>query len=220
VMGYSGSDDFDIGPFLEELKDLNSLIWIEHIQNDNLEIFKVNNTENSITNKIERMLNEFAAQGQFDAYLVKANTASFVFEILKPILLNAPCDISPHESELQTPNFDQWIIKKEAYSGIKEYIKWAFAFKIFYLLGDLDAYDRCVKKGYELVKKTKDEKWKASFLHNLGNIYKRTGELKKAQNYFDESGKLYDKLQDYDGLAIYYSTLGMNLYEKGKREIQ
>lgn len=216
VMGYSGSDDFDIGPFLKELNDLKSLIWIEHVQNDNLEILKVENTEGSKENKLESMLNEFVAKGQFDVYCVKANTAAFVFEVLKPKLLNLKSDISPHVSEIKTPEFDQWIANTSAYSAIKEYIKWAFAFKIFYLFGDLEAYERCVKRGYELVKKTKDENCIASFLHNLGLISQRKGEVKKAQKYLDESLKIYNKTEDYAGLSTYYCNLGTQLYKEGK----
>ena len=38
VMGYSGTDDFDIGPALHEIKNLKRLIWIDHSLNPQIEI--------------------------------------------------------------------------------------------------------------------------------------------------------------------------------------
>ena len=46
IMGYSGSDDFDIGPMLKELPALTRLIWIDHSFEEQITISRVTQTEN------------------------------------------------------------------------------------------------------------------------------------------------------------------------------
>lgn len=42
ILGYSGSDDFDISPLFRQLFNLKRLIWIDHVSEDATEVFEFN----------------------------------------------------------------------------------------------------------------------------------------------------------------------------------
>jgi len=91
IMGYSGSDDFDIIPTLKSLKNIENIVWINHFENIEIEVHKVieiNDTPNRILDeekiiKILKILKELKrAKNAKKVYLININTTSMVKELL------------------------------------------------------------------------------------------------------------------------------------------
>ncbi len=82
IMGYSGSDDFDIGPMLKELPFLNKIIWIEHSQESQTEILRVNKIKNTQNGRnltqSEQILVDIRESGDFEVYLIRTHTNNFI----------------------------------------------------------------------------------------------------------------------------------------------
>ena len=114
-MGYSGSDDFDIGPMLKELPFLSRLIWIEHSFDDQITITKVNK-KNNITNednlsRSERLLTEIRASGEYEVFLINAHTGKIIRNNLRKTLLShlSVNDFELLETISDIPPFHEWV---------------------------------------------------------------------------------------------------------------
>jgi len=59
VMGYSGRDDFDIGPILKTLKEISSIIWIDHANTSDHDIFEIQDINNEEISNIENRSNVY-----------------------------------------------------------------------------------------------------------------------------------------------------------------
>ncbi|MFX1535304.1 MAG: SIR2 family protein, partial [Promethearchaeota archaeon] len=101
VMGYSGSDDFDIGPTLKELHNTTKIIWISHASESTPEILTIQQTVEPLDTtdvaREDRLLLEIAHEFKkrkipLEIYKINVNTAQFVTEIFWSLLLG---DISP-----------------------------------------------------------------------------------------------------------------------------
>jgi len=220
VMGYSGGDDFDINPVLSELKEFTALVWVDHSQEDEIEVYKYEiekKSKASIENQFKPMLLEFGAKGVFDVYYIKANTANFVSEILKTMLIESPPEQSGvlASSEVVIPKFDRWCEEKKLYSDLKDYKKWMFAWRIYYSINNLEGQERCLKGGYVLVKQAKDKKAESIMLSNLGFIASQKGDKNKALELFEESMKINKELKYYSGLTATLNNIGIIYLKRG-----
>ncbi|TFG05817.1 MAG: hypothetical protein EU539_08930, partial [Promethearchaeota archaeon] len=156
VMGYSGSDDFDIGPMLKELPFLSRLIWVEHTSSDQITIRKVKpkgpiENQNQIS-KLHEALAEIRSQGDIEVFLINVHTNIFIRDHLWSLLLpNTLFDESKIlKSDGEIPDFGQWI--QPFYSNISLIEKYRFATDLFYNLKDVNAATRCTDKGLALAK--------------------------------------------------------------------
>jgi hypothetical protein len=86
VMGYSGSDDFDIGPTLKELHNLSHLVWINHSSELTPEIFPIGElltTEESTLRREDHLLIESLKPRRYGSYPLK-----FIRLMSKPPVLS------------------------------------------------------------------------------------------------------------------------------------
>lgn len=210
VMGYSGSDDFDIGPTLKELPFLKRIIWVEHSSNPQIEIKRIKrnikNQEN--ISVIEQSLIEISSKGKIDAILIKTHTENFIKTVLWPIFLP---HISIEEldlfgSEIVIPNFLEWI--KPIYEKLDLISKYKLATQLFYFLKQLDATERCSEKSLSLANETNDQPVKSYFLNFLGLINQITGKYNKAITKFQKVLQIDDALKDLAGKAAAYNNIG------------
>ena len=59
IMGYSGSDDFDIGPTLKQLHGVSKIIWLNHTWSEELEILKFEDSrDGQVTAKEDLLLKD------------------------------------------------------------------------------------------------------------------------------------------------------------------
>jgi len=88
IVGYSGSDDFDIVPTLQVLKNLNNIIWIHYIEDDKGRELIYEITTDVIDEpeqlvKVDQILVEIKRMNnKVPVYKVNANTHRIVIEIL------------------------------------------------------------------------------------------------------------------------------------------
>lgn len=220
IMGYSGSDDFDIGPMLKELPFLSRLIWIEHSFDDQIKITKVNKT-NDFTNKenlsrSEQLLAEISARGEFEVFLINSHTGNIIKNALWNILLS---NISIHNLKLaQTvsdiPRFHEWV--KPLYNGLPLIEKYRLACQIFYFLKQIDSTVRCSEKGKNLAENISDIASKSTFLNFLGMINHIKGNYDKALDNYKESLFIDEKLENLAGKTTDLNNIGSVYLTLGK----
>ncbi|MFX1338750.1 MAG: tetratricopeptide repeat protein [Promethearchaeota archaeon] len=220
IMGYSGSDDFDIGPMLKELPFLSRLIWIEHSFDDQIKIMKVNKT-NNLTSKAhlshsERLLAEISVSGDFDVFLIKSNTANIIKnELWKILLSNISINhLKLTESVNKIPVFHEWV--KLLYQDLPLAEKYNLACQIFYFLKQIDATVRCSEKGKSLAESVNDIASKSIFLNFLGMVNLIRGDYNKALENYNESLLIDEKLENLSGKTIDLNNIGSVYLTLGK----
>ncbi len=220
IMGYSGSDDFDIGPMLKELPFLSRLIWIEHSFDDQINITKVNKTED-FTNqgdlsRSEQLLAEISANGEFEVFLVKSNTGDIIKNDLWNIFLsNISRDkVELRKNEIEIPLFHEWV--NLFYKDLRLIDKYRLACQLFYFLKQIDTTVRCSEQGRNLAEKIGDDSSKSIFLNFLGMINLIKGNYNKALNYYEESLAIDEKLENLAGKTTDLNNIGSVYLTLGK----
>ncbi len=211
ALGYSGSDDFDIGPTLKEIPFLNKMIWIEHSMEDRFEVFKFNRVDNidSLDNypKLEKLLGEIRFRSDFEVFLIKANTNSLIREILWKRFC-PELDISElfQENIEPLPNFNDWI--KPIFKDIRLPEKYRLANEIYYELKQMDALQRCAKKGLEISEQLNDLKSKSHFLNYFGLLHQMKGKYEEAITVYSDALKIDEQLEDNSSISSILNNIG------------
>ena len=221
VMGYSGSDDFDIGPVLKELPSLKTLIWIEHVLDDEVSVFKIEKVEDlSVLDKLskpESLLAEIRSDVDFEVYLVRANTGNFLQKhVWKQILANSPIILPKSEEDaIKPPDFREWA--RSIYEHTKPISKYQLAGKIFLELNQYNAVVRCAEKGLKLCKGEDEESVQdaSTFYNHLGRAYQELGKFDIAMEYYEKSLKIAEDSGDNDSVVANLSGIGYNYYTRG-----
>lgn len=116
VMGYSGSDDFDISPTLRQIPNLKKVIWIDH-KNYKISVVRILKQEEGLqkdyAQKTDKILAEISSRYDFDVYRIKGNTQEFFSEVLIPQLLSNQFFSLPEQMPTDVPKVDfrEWIDK-------------------------------------------------------------------------------------------------------------
>ncbi|MFX1310411.1 MAG: tetratricopeptide repeat protein [Promethearchaeota archaeon] len=220
AMGYSGSDDFDIGPVLKELPYLNRLIWIEHVSSEQPEVsivrktIKLENLQN-LTHS-EQLLVEIRSDVDFEVIRIKVNTSNFVKNILwkKLIPYDSIPDVLLSDSLTKLPNFHEWV--KPLYENVYFVDKYRLACQIFYHLKQLEATNRCSLKGIEAAEKKNDQSSKSHFLNFTGMIKMITGDYNDALEYYETALNIDENINDLSGKASDLNNIGSIYLTWGK----
>lgn len=208
IMGYSGSDDFDISPMLKELNNMKRIIWIDHDQNrtpGKEEVYKYgsigNLSELSATDlpKLDKLLVELASKKNVDVYKIRANTIEFVKGRLAP-LYKESLDLLRKDTP-EVPSFSDYM--KENHYPASSSSKYRLAHDIFYELGDIESAVRTAEQGLQLSTEEGHEINKNYFTNAMGLIHLSKGHYDKALEQFERSLELTDKLnQPIEKIAI------------------
>ncbi|MBY9003802.1 MAG: tetratricopeptide repeat protein [Candidatus Lokiarchaeota archaeon] len=198
VMGYSGSDDFDIGPMLKELTSVKRIIWIEHDEDpETEEIYRFNKVEQlklnstSDLSKQDYMLLEMSSRNNIEVYKVKSKTINFVRNRLAPIF-NEKFDTLKETSSKKVPSFSDYM--KENHFIATNSSKYRFAHEIYSNLGDIKSAERTALEGLSYAKEESDDINEIYFTNALGLLYLTKGELDRAFEKFNETLQMTDKL--------------------------
>ncbi|MFX1366258.1 MAG: tetratricopeptide repeat protein [Promethearchaeota archaeon] len=219
VMGYSGSDDFDIGPTLKTITYLDELIWIEHSQDEKILKINKNLSGKSLDSfsHSEQLLIEIATKADFDVFLIRINTSKFVKEILwQNLLSEISIPIFDSLKIKEIPDFKDWVQKEFKDVSLSEVKKYMISCSIY---NELSLSNECysnAEKGLNLAKLAKDNDSQTFFLNYLGSRNLKKGNLEKAENYFKESLKLSEKLENPLKKAIALSNLGHLIMKKNE----
>ncbi|MFX0094540.1 MAG: tetratricopeptide repeat protein, partial [Candidatus Hodarchaeota archaeon] len=223
VMGYSGSDDFDIGPTLKELPFLTRVIWVDHTQDNQIEISRVKAHPDLKNDKsfhgIEQLLSEIGSTGDYEVFYIKAKTGELVKNILWHIFVpNIPVkniDLQI-DTDDQIPTFKEYITSLQIYSD--EILKYLVASRFYLNLIQIEEAKRYAKKGLALAKSHNDLDMEIIFLGQLGFGYRAEHNDTKALESFEESLRISKNMRDFSRTAAILAHIGRIYNYWGKKD--
>ncbi|MFX1257223.1 MAG: tetratricopeptide repeat protein [Promethearchaeota archaeon] len=209
VMGYSGSDDFDVVPTLKVLENLRNIVWINYDDKAGAKekIYEIEANGSDTLDKVNQILVELKRTNHADhIYRVNANTSELIENLL---------EVKPETSKINfymSPN--EWLKGNVKSPG--QLMEYYIPYKIY---EDLDMYEsaiRCSEQILRISKKTGDQFWKSIALNNIGEIYRVKGNYPEALKRYEESLKITEQLGDLSGKAIRLNNIGMIYDAQGK----
>ncbi|TXT61152.1 MAG: putative Tetratricopeptide repeat protein [Promethearchaeota archaeon] len=211
ILGYSGSDDFDITPFLKEIIQYKKIIWIDHIpESEDIEINNFNSVQNSDLSKQEKFLYHIKNTHNIETSLIKANTKTFISEFLWPrILQSVEITKIKSEDDMNYLDFDEWIKTLDEYKNIDIITQYKFAGYLYYSLSDWRNALRVWQKGLEMAKSMNDIKGEAEFLTNVASLPSSELTLDKRLENLEIAKELYNNLNDYEGQSSCLNNIGI-----------
>ncbi len=196
VMGYSGSDDFDISPTLKELQNISKIIWINHTSAEVPEIVSIEASSENQSGNVDRVtsfLRELAhnsaiLDNPIKIFKVNVNTSIFIRRFIWTLLLNGLNQ--PNFIEISPIEFDSenWFYK--TLEPIDEIKKLLFTWEVYYRLAQPDAALRIGEIGLKLAKEKGNIELESSFLNNNGLIYLDKGDPEKALECYEKALEL------------------------------
>jgi tetratricopeptide (TPR) repeat protein len=223
IMGYSGQDDFDIGPLLKNYPYLSCLIWIEHTFDNSAEIFTVNKAVSKnfeFLTLTERLLAEISSIHDFQVFQVKINTRKLIEDVLWPHFLSdidLPdlnyYDIKP---EQKPPSFKEWIIP--TIGDVDEVKKCQFTCSLYNMLGQVEDTIRVAQKGLTLVKKDEVVESKNFFIFFHEKIAKMSSlklDFNASLKNYEECLRISIEMDDLNQEVYFTDLIGTVYYKLG-----
>ncbi|MBA7572298.1 Photosystem I assembly protein Ycf3 [subsurface metagenome] len=208
VIGYSGSDDFDVVPTLKVLENLKNVIWINHIQNDNdrEQIYEIDKSTSQSLKKLEK---KFKKVTQILFEIWQMNNAEHIYrmDVNTPRIISKLMETKP---KISLDNFSinamDWLKKNIILPS--EMMKYYISHKIYW---DLDIYDKamtCSENSLRIVEELGDLSGKATALNNIGAIYRAQGNYPEALKWYEEALQIDEQLGNLSGKAIRLNNIG------------
>ncbi len=214
VMGYSGSDDFDIIPTLMVLKEIESIVWINHVQDDDgrekvyeIEINDDPLKKNEKKEKIDRILENIYRMNNVQCiYKVEGNTSRMLAGLTDPIY--------ERHSDNYSVNILTWFGNNIPHPD--QFETYYIPYRIFNEFNMIDDAMRCSRMILENAEKNGNQIWKAISLSNIGLLLKGKGDLDGALNHYREALVIYEKSGDSGGKAPILNNIGKILEMRGE----
>ncbi|MBD3351555.1 MAG: tetratricopeptide repeat protein [Candidatus Lokiarchaeota archaeon] len=198
VLGYSGTDEFDIGPMLHRLKGINRLIWIEHHEEMGIaiEIIKVNWIYLKDTRRIPTILKDFITNAKFDLYLLKGDTKVIIESLFREKVkklksenqseisadINLDTDKDPgNRMEKRKEELSIWL-KNNFHPNLIDKLR--FAYSVHLELGNSEHLVEIAKRGINLAEKESNNEALSYFAVVLGDQSIQAGALQDAEKYY------------------------------------
>lgn len=208
IMGYSGSDDFDIIPTLKIWKKINKLIWINHTKSYKgkpcFYQFDCSDSKINNNNHVDKVLMDIYQNGFIQQiYRLDCNTSSLIGSLpsLNPNIDKESFSLNPGvwlKENIDIPNnFINYFIPSLIYKNLNEY----------------DESFRCSKKILNLNKFDSINIWRARALNNIGFIYEIRGNFNRALNNYREALKIDNQIQNINDKQSHLNNIA-SLYEK------
>jgi tetratricopeptide (TPR) repeat protein len=220
VMGYSGSDDFDISPMLKELNLNKALLWIEHDQNvesGKEEVYQYKPLDNLTEaksfaefTKLDKLLIELASIKNLTVYKIKARTIDFVKNTLAPIYRETFNTLKEEESG-KIISFNEYM--KQHHLKVIESSKYRLAHEIYYDLGEIESAERTALQGLNLSKQESDKINETYFTNAIGLIELSKGNNEKALAQFESTLQLTENTNQINEKVAVFNNLA-ELYRK------
>lgn len=211
VMGYSGSDDFDVIPTLKTIEYSEKIIWINHSENKEeiIEIESDSTIESPIIENVINLLKTIKHKNpSVHIILINGDTKQIIEKILlnRPVIDSKNFSLSPKE----------WF--KINFGDLNEYVKITIPYRIYIYYNMYNDALRCAEKIYLNAEKSEDNYWKAFALNIIGRIKSAKGEHDEAIEKLISSLKIYE---DMDNLiknwkANCINNLANAYHEKGE----
>ena len=177
VVGYSGSDDFDITPLLFELSEIKKIIWIKHNPTKKIkchELTKNTSIDGSDFMELRQnastddLLQNLSNQVKAPIYCIEGDTRKIIKKFW-----------SIHLSDIKVPKLDKFAREdllsfsryiRDLYTDVSLSSKYQFAFNLLFEFGDYESAFRVARHGFELAQETNDLEFQSEFLVNLGDL--------------------------------------------------
>lgn len=199
VIGYSGSDDFDIIPTLRVLKNVHTFIWINHKDegSDSISSYEIeldNQSTNSL-DRIDRILIDLKEYNIAERFIkIEASTTKLIESLFK-----AKPKISLNEFKI---NPKAWLEEKimSLNPGAKVY----FPLEIYKNLSRSDDVLRCAKKLLSISSKSKkiSLEFRAKALDELGSYFFWKEDFSEALKFYSKAYNVAVLRNDPKGMAI------------------
>ncbi|MBD3212279.1 MAG: tetratricopeptide repeat protein [Candidatus Lokiarchaeota archaeon] len=222
VLGYSGSDDFDITPFLKEFNQYKKIIWINHIPKlevNDIEINNFSSNPNAEFTRQEKFLYEIKKKYNIETYFINVNTKEFISEILWKKLLNT-ISIPKIENDKNSEfvDFNNWIDKVNEYKNKDMITRYKFVGYLYYSFSDWKNARRVWQKGLEKAKFENNLQEEAEFLTNVATLHSNDLNTDKSLEMLETAKKIYTKLNDYKGKSSCLNNIGLICSNKAEFE--
>ena len=222
IMGYSGSDDFDIVPTLKVLKNIKNIVWINYTNeptNENvLKIIKssdekeitsdTNSNENSNNDlkKVNDILQEIKDKNiHINIYRMDINTS-----IAAESVIGIPKNMN-NENFSISPKI--WL--KSHIIIDDEFTKYYIAWKIYFDFGYYDDALRCAELCLLHSEKSEISKNKAISYTLIGLVYQQQEIIDKALNFLQKSLEVSKETNDEIGQSNVLNNIGRIHRENG-----
>ncbi|MFX0063625.1 MAG: tetratricopeptide repeat protein [Candidatus Hermodarchaeota archaeon] len=216
VMGYSGSDDFDLNPTLKDIKTLKGLIWIDHIQSTEGSI-KIQRIEEGFNSNLKKMascdslLVEIALNNSFSVYKISINTMQFIKNYLWDKFL----------STIPIPKLDgicNSVTKIDLASWLKQNFqetpllnKYNFVYDLYFYAGMEKKAYRCATAAYNVATNQQNKKERAKWLNDQAHYFYKRKKWKQSEIKLREALPIYSEIKDIRGTAMVLQNLGETL---------
>ena len=214
VLGYSGSDDFDIVPTLKVLKNLKNIIWLNFVKNDGgiAKVYELNPIKGQHFNsfdKIDRILLEIKQMKYVDhVYRIDVNTTRLIKELM---------DFTPKIStDAFNLNPSDWLIKNIKAPDNK--MKLGVAHSIYFELNKYDDAMRILKEFIAEAEATNDPLALARGYSRVGRIYRDRGNIQEAFTWYMKAVPIARPLGDILLKVRIFYNLGLIFKMRGNFE--
>ncbi len=207
VMGYSGSDDFDVVPTLKKLQNMENIIWINFVWDDNGKetIYEIEYSDieslKSI-DKVNQILSEIKQIGNAkNVYRIDVNTSRLVkqFLTISPTISQDNFSISPLE----------WL--KENVNPPNELMKYYIPQTIYFDFNLMDDSLRCARELLHISEQIHDEVMIAKSLNLIGKVHYEQGNYSEALKSYNQALKLAEKMETKEWKAACFNNIA-NIY--------
>ena len=198
IMGYSGSDDFDVVPTLKVLPEMKSVIWIDHVSSQKPRVFEIESSDNQSKKKVDQILAEIKEVANVShVYKVEINTTQFV-------KMSLPNDfpISSTDFEL-TPQ--QWLNERVKIDD--ESIRLLIPQQLYYDYNHYEDSLRCATQLRAFALKNERQLLEVRARLLEGKVLISLGEHKKALSIFLETLKMAKSLNSDELLAAAFNSI-------------
>ena len=210
VMGYSGSDDFDITPMLQEFSGIKKIAWFDFSASDKPRIIPLSAESPSFDDSriaCEALLSELCNQKDAESFIIRGSSLDIIRDFVITIFSSEELDGKVPKMQ-EKPKFREWLEQKQTYRSIQKYEKYYLSGSLLQSLGELDDALSCYKHGKSLVP-TSNEQYLSSFLNNIGLIYDARGEYDSALEYYTQALDILEKLGDLKKKASVLNNIGL-----------
>ena len=186
VIGYSGSDDFDVMPLLRSIKSKACLVWVNHVEEK--DTFLIHSLDKMDSSSRERERNRQCLRILEDLegseswrndriFLVEANAQCFLKKIAQIKAIQAKESTEVHDWNVDQ-YFDQWGRKHLSTNGVKELVCGQLFADIGYYDDAINLYNSCLSlipfDDPELPSKTY---YQLASVHSIKGDYKQVEDL-------------------------------------------
>lgn len=211
VLGYSGSDDFDVVPTLKVLKNLKSVIWLNFVKYDggiakSYELNPIREQDFNKFDKIDRILLEIKQMKYVDhVYRIDVNTTRLIKELMDftPKISLDKFDLNPSD----------WLL--ENIKTPDKRMKLGVAHSIYFELNMYDDAMRILKDFIAEAEASNDHLALARGYSRIGRIYRDRGNIQEAFAWYMKAVPIARPLGDVLLKVRIFYNLGLILKMQG-----